>query len=168
MELQVQAKWCRLAKRNHEHLIIVGFIVWIVYYMLTTVSSVQFSRSVVSDSLWHHGLQHVRPPCPSITDGDIQIHVRWVGDAIQPSHPLSSPSPPAFNLSPHQGIFQWVSSQIRCPKYLSFSFIISLSNEYSGTWSCASLFFSHLPSWYHEAGIKIISSLKFGTDSHEA
>ena len=39
-----------------------------------------------------------------------QIHVYWVGDAIQPSHPLSSPSPPAFNLSQHQGLFQWVSS----------------------------------------------------------
>ena len=40
----------------------------------------------------------------------IQTHVHWVRDAIQPSSPLSSPSPPAFNLSQHQGIFQWVSS----------------------------------------------------------
>ena len=39
-----------------------------------------------------------------------QIHVHQVGDAIQPSHPLSSPSHPAFNLSQHQGLFQWVSS----------------------------------------------------------
>ena len=39
-----------------------------------------------------------------------QAHVHWVSDAIQPSHPLSSPSPPAFNLSQHQGLFQWVSS----------------------------------------------------------
>ena len=39
-----------------------------------------------------------------------QIHVHWVGDVIQPSHPLSSPSPPAFNLSQHQGLFQWVNS----------------------------------------------------------
>ena len=39
-----------------------------------------------------------------------QTHFHWVGDAIQPSHPLSSPSPPAFNLSQHQGLFQWVSS----------------------------------------------------------
>ena len=38
-----------------------------------------------------------------------QTHVHWVDDAIQPSHPLSSPSPPAFNLSQHQGLFQWVS-----------------------------------------------------------
>ena len=39
-----------------------------------------------------------------------QTHVHWVGDAIQPSHPLSSPSPPAFNLSQHQDLFKWVSS----------------------------------------------------------
>ena len=39
-----------------------------------------------------------------------QTHVHWVGDAIQPSHPLASPSPPVFNLSQHQGLFQWVSS----------------------------------------------------------
>ena len=39
-----------------------------------------------------------------------QTHVHWVGDAIQPSYPLSSPSPPAFNLFHHQGLFQWVSS----------------------------------------------------------
>ena len=39
-----------------------------------------------------------------------QTHVHWVSDAIQPSHPLSSPSPPAFNLSQNQGLFQWVSS----------------------------------------------------------
>ena len=37
-----------------------------------------------------------------------QTHVHWLGDAIQPSHPLLSPSPPAFNLSQHQGLFQWV------------------------------------------------------------
>ena len=61
-----------------------------------------------------------------------QIHVHWVGDAIQPSHLLSSPSPPAFNLSQHQGLFQWVSFRIRWPKYWSFSFSISPSNEYSG------------------------------------
>ena len=39
-----------------------------------------------------------------------QTHVHWVSDAIQPSHPLSSPSPPAFNLSKHQSLYQWVSS----------------------------------------------------------
>ena len=47
-----------------------------------------------------------------------QTHVHWVGDAIQPSHPLSSPSPPAFILSQHQGLFQWVSSSHQVAKIL--------------------------------------------------
>ena len=49
-----------------------------------------------------------------------QTHVHWVGDAIQPSHPLSSPSPPVFNLSQHQGLFQWVSSLHQVAKVLEF------------------------------------------------
>ena len=61
-----------------------------------------------------------------------QTHIHRVGDAIQPSHPLSSPSLPAFNLSHHHGLFQWVSSCIRWPKYWSFSFSISPSNEHPG------------------------------------
>ena len=61
-----------------------------------------------------------------------QTHVRQVGDAIQPSHPMSSPSPPAFDLSQHQGLFQWVSSSHQMDKYWSFSVSISPSNEYSG------------------------------------
>ena len=47
-----------------------------------------------------------------------QIHVHWVGDAIQPSHPLLSSSPPAFNLSQHQGLFKWVSSSHQVAKVL--------------------------------------------------
>ena len=47
-----------------------------------------------------------------------QTHVHQVSDAIQPSHPLSSPSPPAFNLSQHQGLFQWVSSSYQVAKVL--------------------------------------------------
>ena len=49
-----------------------------------------------------------------------QTHVHWVGDAIQPSHPLSSPSPPAPNPSQHQGLFQWVSSSHEVAKVLEF------------------------------------------------
>ena len=49
-----------------------------------------------------------------------KIHVHRVGDAIQPSHPLSSPSPPAFNLSQHQGLFKWVSSSHQVAKVLEF------------------------------------------------
>ena len=61
-----------------------------------------------------------------------QTHVHWVGDAIQPSHPLSSHSPPALNLSQHQGIFKRVSSSHHVAKMLEFSFNISPSNENSG------------------------------------
>ena len=49
-----------------------------------------------------------------------QTHIHWVGDAIQPSHPLSSLSPPALNLSQHQGIFKWVSSLHQVAKVLEF------------------------------------------------
>jgi len=82
--------------------------------------SVQFSRSVMSDSLWPHEPQHTRPPCPSPTPESTQTHVHRVGDAIQPSHPLSSPSPPALNLSQHQGLFKWVSSLHEVAKVLEF------------------------------------------------
>ena len=58
-----------------------------------------------------------------------QTHVHWVSDAIQPSHPLSPPSP---FLSQHQGLFQEVDSLIRWPKCWSFSFSIGPSNEHSG------------------------------------
>ena len=65
--------------------------------------SVQFSCSVMSNSLWPHGLQHAKlrvyHQLPELT----QTHVHRIGDAIQPSHPLSSPSP-AFSLSQHQSL----------------------------------------------------------------
>ena len=72
-----------------------------------------------------------------------QTHVHWVGDAIQPSHPLLSPSPPAFNLSQHQGLFQWVSSSHQGAKVLkfqlqhqSFQWIIKTDFLYDGLiWS---------------------------------
>ena len=49
-----------------------------------------------------------------------QTHIHWAGDTIQPSHPLSAPSPPAFNISQHQGLFQWVSSSHQVAKVLEF------------------------------------------------
>ena len=59
-----------------------------------------------------------------------QTQVHWVGDTIQPSHPLSPPPLPAFHFSQHQGLFQWVSSSHQVAKVLEFS--ISPSNEYPG------------------------------------
>ena len=92
-------------------------------------SSVQFSCSVMSDSLWPHGLYHSSLPCSSPTPRAFtKIHVHWVNDAIQPSHPLSSPSPPALNLSQHQVFSSESGLPIRWPKYWSLSFSISPSN----------------------------------------
>ena len=73
-------------------------------------SSGHFSHSVLSNNLWPNGLRtpgflvHHQFPEPT------QTHAHWVQDAIQPSRVLLSPSPPAFNLSQHQGLFIWVSS----------------------------------------------------------
>ena len=92
--------------------------------------SVQFSCSVMSNSLWPHGLQHARLPCPSPTPGACSNSCPSI-DAIQPSHPLSSPSPPAFNLSQHQGLFRWVSSLHQMAKVLELQLQHQLF-QYSG------------------------------------
>ena len=69
-------------------------------------NSIQFSHSVMSDSLRPHELQHARPPCHHQLPEFTRTHVHRVRDAIQPSHPRSSPSPPAPNPSQHQSLFQ--------------------------------------------------------------
>ena len=69
-------------------------------------------------ALWYCGLQHARISCPSLSLEFAQIHVHWVSDAIQPSHPLSSPSLPAFSLSQHQSLFQWDSPSHQLAKVL--------------------------------------------------
>ena len=61
-----------------------------------------------------------------------QNHVHWISEATQPSHPLLSPSPPALNLSQHQGLFQWVSSSYQVAKLLELQLQISPSCDYSG------------------------------------
>ena len=95
---------------------------WAIWEALVSVfSSVRFSRSVMSEILCDPmdcstpGLP-VHPQLPELA----QIQVHRVSDAIQPSHPLSSPSPPTFNLSQHQGLFQWVGSSHRVAKVLEF------------------------------------------------
>ena len=85
--------------------------------ILNSISSATQSCLTLSDSMncsisgipVHHQL-------PEFT----QTEVHWVGDYIQPSHPLSSPSPPALNLSQNQGLFQWVSSLHQVAKVLAF------------------------------------------------
>ena len=83
-------------------------------------------------TLWSHGLQHPRLPVLHYLPEFAQIHIHWIDDTIQPSHPLSPSSPLAFNLSQHQDLVQWVCSSHRWPQYWSFSLNISPSNEYSG------------------------------------
>ena len=107
-----------------QHTLLKKLIFFLLIGLLLLLFSVQLSHSVVSDSLWPHGLQHTRPPVPSpglafqlreLVHHQLpevtQIHVYWVGDAIQPSHPLSSPSPSTFNLSQHWGLFQFFISE---------------------------------------------------------
>ena len=87
-------------------------------YINMTISSVQFSRSVMSNSLRPHEPQHARPPVHHQLPESTQTHVHWVSDAIQPSHPLSFPSPLALNLFQHWGLFKWVSSWHQVVKVL--------------------------------------------------
>ena len=85
-------------------------------------SSVQFSS--VTQSCLTPWITACRPPCPSPTprvhSDSIHHSVHRVSDAIQPSHPLSSPSPPAPNPSQHQSLFQWVNSLHEVAKVLEF------------------------------------------------
>ena len=80
-----------------------------------SVSSVQFSRSVVCDSLWPHGLQNARLPVHHQLPELAQTHVHQVSDAISSS---VCPFPPAFNLSQHQGLLQRVSASYHVAKVL--------------------------------------------------
>ena len=85
---------------------------------LSSVS--QFSRSVVSNSLRPMNCSTPGLPVHHQLPEFTQTHIHWVGDAIQPSHPLSSPSPPAPNPSQHQSLFQWVNSSHEVAKVLEF------------------------------------------------
>ena len=84
------------------------------------ISSLQFTHSVVSNSLWPHDCSMPGLPVHHQLPEFIQTHVHWVSDAIQPSHPLLSPSPPAFNLSQDHSLFQWVNSLHEVAKVLEF------------------------------------------------
>ena len=77
-------------------------------------------HSVVSDSLRPHGLHYAGFPLHHQLPELAQTHVHRLGDTIQPSHPLLFPSPPTFNFSQHQGLFQWISSSHQVAKVLEF------------------------------------------------
>ena len=90
------------------------FVFWVLGVCISASGRWQllFSCSVVSSSLRSHGLQRTRLPCPSLSlrvcSNSLSKWVPPVNGAIQPFHPLLPPSPPAINLSQHQGLFQWV------------------------------------------------------------
>ena len=102
--------------------------------MIQWTSSVQFSSVTQSCLTLCEPMNCSTPGLPvhHQLPEPTRTHVHWVGGAIQPSHPLASPSLPTFNLSQHQGQFKWVRFCIRWPKYWSFSFNISPSNEHLG------------------------------------
>ena len=134
MRFSKQEHWYGLMEATHSYR---------QYKPSVSMSSVQFSRSIMSDPLWPHELQHawvqfssVAQSCPTLCDpmncsmpglpvhhqlpDFTQTHVHRVSDAIQPSHPLSSPSSPAPNPSQHQSLFQWVNSSHEVAKVLEF------------------------------------------------
>ena len=109
------------------------YLCFIVFSLLHCQRSVQFtSVTQLCLTLQSHGLKHARFPCPSPTP---RAYAKSC-PLCQWCHPTISssvvPFSPAFNLFQHLGLFQWVGSCIRWPKYWSFSFSISLSNEHSG------------------------------------
>ena len=92
------------------------------FFSLSWFSSVQFSSVAQSYLTLCNPMNRSTPGLPvhHQLPEFIQTHVHQVGDAIQPSHPLSSPSPPALNPSQHQGLFQWVNSSHQVAKILEF------------------------------------------------
>ena len=111
--------------------------IWCTYILLKIFiyihrGLVQFSRSVVSDSLWSHESQHARPPCPSPTPGvhsNLRPSSRWCHPAILSSVVPFSSCPQSLPAS----VFSNESTlRIRWLKYWSFSFSISPSNEHPG------------------------------------
>ena len=137
---------------------LVDFVKWLNYYYFVLLDCfplfLHFLTSLDKFALWSSGkasvqFSSVTQLCPTPWDPVdcstpgfpiqhqlpelAQTHVHRVGDAIQPSHPLSSPSPPAFNFSQHQSLFQWVSSSHQVVEVLESQLHgISPSNEYSG------------------------------------
>ena len=93
-----------------------GTLLWRTEDLYSFLSSVAHWCLTIWDLM---DLQHARPPCPSPTPEFTQTHVLWVSDAIQPSHPLSSPSSPTFSLS-SISLFKWVSSSHQVAKVLEF------------------------------------------------
>ena len=120
------------------------FLVWILFSVSSIRCSTcfkflpnnlfQFSSVAQSCPTLCNPMSHSTPgfPVHHQLPESTQTHVHWVGDTIQPSHPLPSPSPPALKLSQHQGLFQWISSSHQVTKVLDFQLQLSPSNEHPG------------------------------------
>ena len=149
----LQSKWSQRVRHNWAHTNINSFIrddqlwlkgmksVWVktldgklssstrlrLYSVITSVQSLSYVW-LCKPKDWRTPGLPVHHQLPELA----QTHVHRVSDAIQPFHPLSTPSPPALNLSQHQGLFKWVSSSHQVAKVLEFQLQHHPSNEYSG------------------------------------
>ena len=118
---------------THTHTLVCAVYLWIVYvYKYVYAYMYQFSLVAQScPTLW----DPMNCSTPGFSDLHqvpelAQTHVHWVGDAIQPSHPLLSPSSPTFNLSQHQGLFQWVSSLHQVAKVLELKLRMNIQGRF--------------------------------------
>ena len=91
-------------------------------YQCININIIHIKESATSDSSQPHGLHAARPPVPHHLQEFARVHVHCISDAIQPSHPLSLSSPPAFSLSNHQDLFQRVGSSPQVARRLELQF----------------------------------------------
>ena len=105
------------------------YTVWFSHYCYSVLKSYLILCNPIDCSMTDFPVLHSLPEFA-------ETHVHWVDNPMQPSHPLLSPSPRGSSLSQHQGLFNELALCIRWPKYWSFSFSISPSNEYLGLISC--------------------------------
>ena len=113
-----------MSNESHRTSVIIrnNLSVWSsVMYNHKNLHSIQFSSVTQSCPTLCNPMDYSTPCLPvHELPGVTQTHVLWVSDAIQPSHPLPSPFPPAFNLSQHQGLFQWAGYLHQVVKILEF------------------------------------------------
>ena len=124
---KLQESWS-LKNQSLRKLISIIRDCWLTNISMFLLTSFQFSRSVVSDSLQPHESQHARPRYPSPTPR-VYSNSCALSDAIQPSHLLSSPSPPAPDPSQHQGLFQWVSSSHEVARVSASASVLPMNTQ---------------------------------------
>ena len=120
----------------HIAYVCMPFCVILIISWLFVIPSFQFSSVAQYYLTLCDPMNHSMPGLPVYHQlpESTKTHVHWVGDAIQPSHPLSYPSPPALNLSQHQDLFKWVSSSYQVAKVLEFQ-LKHQSFQWTQDWS---------------------------------